>query len=131
MSDRNNPVRLQLSRKAGFRLFQASYRINQRDVINCARPGPFGNIYTVGLAACGCRSAGECPHNHFRVETAQEAVEAHRAWLRSWVPYLLRDKLATIRGRNVACWCPLDAPCHADTWLELAADQALDTELAR
>jgi Domain of unknown function (DUF4326) len=24
------------------------------------------------------------------------------------------------RGKNLACWCPLDQPCHADFLLELA-----------
>ncbi|HEX5183627.1 MAG TPA: DUF4326 domain-containing protein [Allosphingosinicella sp.] len=25
-----------------------------------------------------------------------------------------------LRGKNLACWCRLDAPCHADVLLELA-----------
>lgn len=25
-----------------------------------------------------------------------------------------------LRGRNLACWCALDKPCHADVLLELA-----------
>lgn len=25
-----------------------------------------------------------------------------------------------LRGRDLACWCPLDKPCHADVLLELA-----------
>lgn len=29
----------------------------------------------------------------------------------------LREDLG---GRDLACWCPLDAPCHADVLLELA-----------
>lgn len=29
----------------------------------------------------------------------------------------IRDELA---GRNLACWCPIDEPCHADVLLELA-----------
>jgi hypothetical protein len=27
---------------------------------------------------------------------------------------------ATLAGRDLACWCPLDQPCHADVLLELA-----------
>jgi hypothetical protein len=23
-------------------------------------------------------------------------------------------------GKNLACWCPIDQPCHADVLLELA-----------
>lgn len=25
-----------------------------------------------------------------------------------------------LRGRDLACWCPLDQPCHADVLLEVA-----------
>lgn len=25
-----------------------------------------------------------------------------------------------LRGKNLACWCPLDEPCHADVLLKLA-----------
>ena len=26
-----------------------------------------------------------------------------------------------LRGKDLACWCPLDQPCHADVLLELAS----------
>lgn len=32
----------------------------------------------------------------------------------------LREDLVELRGKNLACWCPLDHPCHADVLLELA-----------
>jgi len=25
-----------------------------------------------------------------------------------------------LRGKDLACWCPLDQPCHADVLLEIA-----------
>lgn len=28
--------------------------------------------------------------------------------------------LSPLRGKDLACWCPLDQPCHADVLLELA-----------
>ena len=28
--------------------------------------------------------------------------------------------LSELRGKDLACWCPLDQPCHADVLLELA-----------
>lgn len=31
---------------------------------------------------------------------------------------------AELRGKNLACWCALDAPCHADVLLELANSEA-------
>ena len=33
----------------------------------------------------------------------------------------LRERaIKELRGRNLACWCPLSQPCHADVLLELA-----------
>lgn len=31
-----------------------------------------------------------------------------------------RPDLTPLRGHDLACWCPLDQPCHADVLLELA-----------
>lgn len=32
----------------------------------------------------------------------------------------LREWLTPLVGRDLACWCPLDQPCHADVLLKLA-----------
>ncbi len=32
----------------------------------------------------------------------------------------LEDGLSELRGHDLACWCPLNQPCHADVLLELA-----------
>lgn len=29
-------------------------------------------------------------------------------------------RIGELRGRDLACWCPLDQPCHADVLLALA-----------
>lgn len=45
------------------------------------------------------------------------AVWKFRRWVRlGFVPFNLED----LRGKDLACWCPLDQPCHADVLLELA-----------
>ena len=31
--------------------------------------------------------------------------------------------VAELRGKDLACWCPLDQPCHADVLLEIANRQ--------
>jgi hypothetical protein len=31
---------------------------------------------------------------------------------------------AELRGKDLACWCPLDQPCHADVLLEIANSSA-------
>lgn len=33
---------------------------------------------------------------------------------------LVAQRLDELRGKNLACWCPLDEPCHADVLLEMA-----------
>lgn len=32
----------------------------------------------------------------------------------------IRARLHELRDKNLACWCPLDSPCHADVLLEIA-----------
>lgn len=39
-------------------------------------------------------------------------------------PELLARARAELRGKNLACWCALDQPCHADVWLELTNEEA-------
>lgn len=40
----------------------------------------------------------------------------------------MREKVvAGLKGKNLACWCPLDAPCHADVLLE-AANSSSDAD---
>ncbi|SII07108.1 Uncharacterised protein [Mycobacteroides abscessus subsp. abscessus] len=33
---------------------------------------------------------------------------------------IIRDRMTELAGHDLACWCPLDQPCHADVLLELA-----------
>lgn len=91
-----------------------------------------------------------CWGNPFRVGVwgnAQECVDAYRKYMsntisdestawknslytdpgfdKSYSPYtgfslISAHSLDEIRGKNLACWCPLDQPCHADVLLELA-----------
>jgi hypothetical protein len=48
------------------------------------------------------------------IPNAQAAVEAFAANL----PLSL--DCSELRGKDLACWCPLDQPCHADVLLEIA-----------
>lgn len=68
---------------------------------------------------------------HVRYMTAAEAVECYRSLLTGRAEWPIdfrhdghyypheRD-IAELTGRDLACWCPLDRPCHADVLLELA-----------
>ena len=54
--------------------------------------------------------------------TGPEAVDKFRIMILSklCVPTGLSYSLRELRGKNLACWCPLDKPCHADILLEFA-----------
>ena len=104
------PVRLRLSRAAGFDLQAASRARNGLPAVAVARPSRWGNPWVVG----GPRGL-----------SAEVVVGLFEAW---WSmapnshagPWLL-DQLPALRGCNLACWCTLDQPwCHADSLLRLA-----------
>lgn len=61
--------------------------------------------------------------NPFRVDGATsraQAVALYRDYLRRADQEAVRRGVLTLRGKHLACWCPLDQPCHADALLELA-----------
>lgn len=58
-------------------------------------------------------------------DTKEEAVRLSVDAFRAWITHeqqatLLARVKKELRGKNLACWCPLDQPCHADVLLELA-----------
>ena len=37
-----------------------------------------------------------------------------------WQNHFKKLDLSELKGKNLACWCPLDRPCHADILSEIA-----------
>jgi len=61
--------------------------------------------------------------NPFMAETADEigrAVEDYADWMDALIARGYNHDFSELRGHDLACWCPLDAPCHADVLLKLA-----------
>lgn len=58
-----------------------------------------------------------------REEAVEQAVRMYRRWL---VASQIRgmDLVPLLAGHDLACWCPLDQPCHADVLLEIANEEA-------
>ena len=60
--------------------------------------------------------------NPFEVDerhTPEEAVEAYHEVLQA--SKATRDLARSeLRGKNLACWCKIGEPCHADLLLEIA-----------
>lgn len=117
------PVRLQLSRRPGFRLQEASRAVNGLPAVKVDRGTDFGNPFVVGEPVDGrqARRWGWWPLGFpgFVATDAEHAVRRFRAVLVSdeAIHAHVRTHLA---GKNLACWCRPGAPCHADVLLALA-----------
>lgn len=59
------------------------------------------------------------PHRNLRPRS--EAVREYRDYLATR-PDLVAAARRELAGRDLACWCPLDEPCHADVLLDVAND---------
>ncbi|MBK9497155.1 MAG: DUF4326 domain-containing protein [Xanthomonadales bacterium] len=94
------PKRVQLRRSKGWR--------KPEGVVVVSRPGRWGNPFRVG---------------DFGIRSAADAVQRYREWLDGRVvgPKPPTD-FSVLAGHDLACWCSLDQPCHADVLLKLAND---------
>jgi hypothetical protein len=109
------PIRIRLSRGRGWRLQAVSQAINGLPAVNVARPSKWGNPFKIAPAF----ESAECK---FPEVTQQSAVDLFRERYEMALSQYqhTRDAMAELRGKNLACWCPLDQPCHADVLLDLA-----------
>lgn len=94
-----NPKRIKVRRTRGWRM-----PANARYV---GRPTKWGNPWKIGAL------------------TRAEAVEKYEHELKSGAlkdrgGLPLSEQLHELRGLDLACWCPLGEPCHADVLLRLA-----------
>lgn len=125
----NAPHRVQLSRAKGWRMPENTVKVD--------RTTKWGNPYRLDDSRFDA-------HPWLSRERAQACVDYYRRMASEGfvlVPYTLLtaeergkgdglqsfgahrvDEVAAkyLRGKNLACWCALDKPCHADVLLELA-----------
>jgi hypothetical protein len=88
------PQRLQRSRRKGARL--------PPDALVVTRPTKWGNPHPLALGRA-------------------EAVRRYRDdLLGGRLAVTVEDVRRELRGRRLACYCPLDEPCHADVLLRVA-----------
>lgn len=91
------PKRIQRRRTKGWRMPEGAVYVG--------RGSQWGNPYTI--AEMGGR---------------REAVAAYiRGWLNDPIRLVKASHVIhELRGKDLACWCPLDQPCHADVLLDIA-----------
>lgn len=114
------PIRVQLSRRKGFRLQEVSKALNGLPCVKVDRSTWAGNPWRV--LPCYGRWV---VHSHHDLpvgglfETREAALAYSLAQLRQHVEEN-PEPLEELRGKNLACWCKVGEPCHADVLLELA-----------
>lgn len=111
------PRRIQLLRTKGWR--------KPEGAIVVSRPTVWGNPWRITKCwrvECGGRSGGATwcvfldPDEHLRQFTTERGARLFA--VRSFAQLDL--DASGLAGHDLACWCPLDAPCHGDVLLELA-----------
>lgn len=105
------PKRIQRKREKGWRLPPGAVCVT--------RPGVFGNPFRAGLHGAACECVGM-----FRslLELSGVALSDF-VWkhaLDEDAVTRLRQNAPTLRGKDLACFCPPGSPCHADVLLEFA-----------
>jgi hypothetical protein len=91
------PHRIQRKRSRGWKM--------PPNTIYVGRPTKWGNPFPVGNGV-----------------TAATAVAYYRS-SQCLHALIISFDLLKLRGKNLACWCALDQPCHADVLLELANER--------
>lgn len=99
-----HPLRIQRKRTKGWRMPEGA--------IYCGLPGPWGNPFATAekfrdlleaiLGISGRSEFHECDLKSFATVNA------------------MAPNITKLRGKQLACWCPLDRPCHVDVLAEIA-----------
>ena len=115
-----HPVRLQLSRHKGFDLARLSRKTNGREAVVVSRPSKFGNPFGMELG----RERAVALHGKWLKKTLTHAevslAKAQSAKALAERRETVLADISLLRGKNLACWCPLDGPCHGELLLKLA-----------
>jgi hypothetical protein len=114
------PQRIQRRREKGWKM--------PPNTVSVTRPGLFGNPFPAdvyGQSGAVDRFERWLSGNMSALESSQSS-RCDR-WSSGLAPMSLTsvrrwifDDLSKLRGKNLACWCALGEPCHADVLLELA-----------
>ena len=103
---RQMPERVQLSRKKGWRMPENTVKVD--------RTTKWGNPFR------------DYPTRQAQVARFRASLDG-TASADSYCGRILAN-IEELRGKNLACWCPLDQPCHADVLLELANARSHTTQ---
>jgi len=110
------PIRVRLSRTKGWRMPPNTVKVD--------RSTDWGNPFKA-TDICLTKS------KQFELGQPIGVVGAVQAFRNSIESNLHRSEtkhfLRKLRGKNLACWCPIGSPCHADVLLDLANRDEVST----
>ena len=103
------PIRIQRRRARGWRMPAHTKYVGRGSL--------YGNPYRVARSARELEEGGELV-----VASADEAVARYREWIEQTREgrFVASCAARNLWGLDLACWCKLDQPCHADVLLEIA-----------
>lgn len=102
------PKRIQRKRTKGW--------LMPENAISVTRPGKWGNPFIVSPNA---RPGARSGVFYVCVPTVEDAVECFREMMAN-SPERWAVAKEELRGKDLACFCTLSEPCHADVLLEIA-----------
>jgi hypothetical protein len=105
----NAPRRIQLRRTKGWRMPANTVKVD--------RSTKWGNPWPVGEWGPLNRKA---PDAAGAVGLFEKMLDDPEMMAATGYP----AELSPLRGKHLACWCPLDKPCHSDVLLRLANREA-------
>jgi hypothetical protein len=94
-----------------------------------SRPSLFSNPYRVGHEAKdNAEAVAFFERDLIAVKNGRLTTEMMRAWrLNSRAggvtPFYIVAHVKDLAGKDLACWCALDQPCHADVLLRMANEE--------
>lgn len=105
------PKRIQLRRTKGWHKPEGSVVVS--------RPSKWGNPYRVHDKCSPAQAVSQYRDLIHRIASSDTECW-HSDGLSPWDRHIVRHIQESLRGHGLACWCPLDQPCHADVLLEIA-----------
>jgi len=89
------------------------------NTVYVGRPTKWGNPYKIG--ELGLVHAG-------KPATREEVLELYEKWVKQEIHCCDSHFLDPLIGKDLACWCPLDKPCHADVLLKILKERQREHE---
>jgi hypothetical protein len=114
------PKRIQLKRAKGWR--------KPEGVVVVSRPSKWGNPFPVSMEYdIGATTEREA--RALVVQRFESLINEPEKWSIT-LPFTKDDIRAELRGHDLACWCSLSAPCHADVLLRIANWSGVTDEIS-